>query len=322
MRKASLPVLLLALLGALLIPATAAHAHAVFPDPTPIQAGTTKRVLLQVPHERDDSFWNERVEVAVPSGWVVTGCDTKPTWTCDADAVVAGVPAIVWEKAASAGPAEDENFWFTVRAASTVGTYAFPTIQIYSDGEEAEWIGDSSSDHPAPVLRTVPRTSAPTTTLPTVPPPTHTPTSRPTGPSPTSPDPTVAPGPGPGPGGPAPTVAPPDGPGGAPTTTRPGATTTTSDRTDTTDEDGTSTTTDGDDERDGSPDGEPSDGGGDGEIEAAGGPGLGAADEDAEERSSSGLVVLVLVVLAIGGAGAALFLRQRAVNRRTAADDA
>jgi hypothetical protein len=314
MRKASLPLLLLAVLSALLLPATTAHAHASLP-PT-LEVGTTSTIPLDVPHERDSH--NVEVAVRIPAGWQVQApCIAQETWSC-ALGTDSGLQTVTWTKDDGADLADDETFRMRIRAASTVGTYAFPTVQLYADGTEAAWIGSASSEEPAPVIRTVPRTGGPTT-VPTVAPPTHVPTTRPTGPTPTAPSPTAGPGPGPGPGGPAPTVAPPDGPDATTTTTRPGATTTTTtDRTDTTDEDATTSTTDPDDRDDDGGTDDPSGGGGEGEE--AGGPDVGASDEDSDD-SSTGLVVLALVVLVIGGAAAALFLRQRAVNRRAAADE-
>lgn len=321
MRKPPIVVLLLLLLAAAFVPASPAGAHATLPS-TPLQVGTTNSVAMSVPHEREDSFWNTEVVVAVPAGWQALTCQVKATWTC-ALGTEAGFQTVTWTKAAGSDPVEDERFVFSVRAASTVGTYPFPTIQVYNDGLEVAWIGPPSSAEPAPRLSTVPRTTGPTTTVAQTAPPTHTPPTSPSVTSPTQiPTPTSPGGQG-GPTGPIPTVVPPAGqPGGTTTTTRAGATTTTTDPTETTAVDGSTTTDDPDeDEESDGTSVDDSSGGFGGEVEEAGAPGLGVPDDDGG-GNDAGLAVLAVVVLVIGGAGAALFLRQRAMNRRALADDA
>jgi uncharacterized protein YcnI len=315
MRKVCLPLVLLTALAALLVPATAARAHASLPPA--LEVGTTSTIPLDVPHERDSH--NVEVAIRIPAGWqVLAPCIAQETWSCVLG-TDSGFQTVTWTKDPGAALADDETFRMRIRAASSVGTYSFPTVQVYEDGTEAAWIGPASSEEPAPVIRTVPRTGGPTT-VPTAPPPTHTPTTRPAGPTPTqSPTPT-SPGGQVGPSGPTPTVAPPPAQPGVTTTTRPGATTTTTDRSGTTTTAG-ATTTDDPDSNEESDDAtvDESSGGFGGEIEEAGAPDLGTPDDDGSD--GTGLAVLAIVVLVIGGAGAAIFLRQRAVNRRAATDD-
>jgi hypothetical protein len=93
-------------------------------------------------------------------GWEPTGCISKPTWACDI-APEDGHQVIRWTKAG--GPGDDETFEFWIVTASWVGSFAFPTVQWYSNGHESAWVGPPGSAAPAPVLTTIPRTSPPPT---------------------------------------------------------------------------------------------------------------------------------------------------------------
>lgn len=303
MRRPSHSVILLgaALTIALVmvLPALPAGAHATFVGTsTTLPVNTQQSLIMNVPHERDDSVWNTEVIIAMPSGWQAQSCQTKSTWTC-ALGTEDGQPVVSWQKANGAAPAEDETFRFAVRTASTVGTYLFPTIQVYSDGEEVAWIGGSSSPEPAPVLKTVPQTTGPTTTV-TARPPSHPTTTRTSTPSHST-----APG---TPGTPAPN---------GPTTTSddPDDTSNTSETTDTTTDDGSTTTEAAEDEDDDGRDEHDSD---------ASGPSLGSDEEGSEQAASEsdadssdgggGALALGLGALVVlGGAGAAgwYFLRGR-----------
>jgi len=61
---------------------------------------------------------------------------------------------------------ENEVFKYTVRTASTVGAFAFPTVQTYETGEIVRWIGAPGSEEPAPVLNTLAANAPPPATTP------------------------------------------------------------------------------------------------------------------------------------------------------------
>jgi uncharacterized protein YcnI len=290
--------------GALLVlvPASPAGAHASVTSPNDLPVNTQQTIVMSVPHELEDTIYNTKVEIAVPTGWQVQGCTTKPTWTCS-HAQEGGFRVITWVK--SGAPSEDEIFRFTVRTPSTTGSYPFPTIQTYSNGFEAAWIGGPGTDEPAPVLRTVPNTGGPTTTRPTTPPPTH---GQP-GPSPTNPNNPGPNNPSPGPGdppGPAPTA-----PGATTSTTEPGDASTTTDTTEPSDSSTTTDTTDRDDDdrSDDEDGGDPDTTAGDDEggSEEAAVPG-----DDDGDGGAGGLVAVLIVLLLAAGAGAGLYLYRRA----------
>lgn len=187
MRARANPILTAGLVAAVVITVVAtaspAGAHARFVGaPASFPVGTDQNLSLEVPHERDDATFNTEVKIAVGEGWQPLACTEKPTWTCSIGAE-AGRDVVHFIKDPGAGPAEDETFQFRVRTASTVGTYPFPTIQIYNTGEEVAWIGGSGSTEPAPVLKTSPPGGTTETTSPTTSPPHTTPptTKGPTG---------------------------------------------------------------------------------------------------------------------------------------------
>lgn len=216
MRRNSSLLLGAAAAAAVLAIASPAGAHATFGGATAV-AGQTQPLSLEVPHELGDGPYNVDVLIGVPAGWTAVGCTTKASWTCSIENHD-GQPAIHFVKAPGSAPAEDENFTFTVTAPNSIGTFSFPTIQTYSNGTKAEWIGGSNPPAGITTKAAAPTTAPPTTAPPTLPPPGGSPTTAaPTGP--TGGSPTTVPGAAPT------TVA-----GGAPApevTALPGETTTT-----------------------------------------------------------------------------------------------
>ena len=180
--------------------AAAASAHAVFVGaPNGVPTNSEQALSMGVPHERDDTTYNVDIVIAMPAGWQPLSCQTKSTWSCSIG--TSGDRQVIhFVKAAGASVAEDETFQFSVRAASTVGSFSFPTIQTYNTGEVVRWIDAAGGAEPAPTLATLPscvepQTTAPTTTVDHSPQPTTPATTRPTlapTPAPTTPAPTTA----------------------------------------------------------------------------------------------------------------------------------
>lgn len=337
----ALVVLVLTLTAGFVLGASPAGAHASFVQAiTQFPVSTEQDIVMSVPHERGDDYWNVEIVVAMPDGWQAKSCVTKATWTC-AIGQDAGRQVITWTK--SGGPAEDETFRFRVRTASSIGSFSFPVIQVYSDDYEAAWIGDPGTDEPAPRLSTVAPTASTTTQVVTV--PSHTPTTRPSvtptttagngSPTPTSPSGNNGNGFDNPFGTPTPTGTPGTLSPGAntftSTTTIPGATTTVDPDAPTTTEAGdTSTTTDDgkdedDDERD--DDGKDEDDDADREDEDDGAEESevalesdGGADESAAGPTDGGdgggsaapVVLGLVVLLGAAGAGGYVLMRRRA----------
>ncbi len=307
-RHLSRPVVLV--LGAVMLlvalfDATPAGAHASFLGaPAAFPISTDQSLTMEVPHERDDVTYNVEVKVALGDGWTATGCEASATWTCT-HGVQDGRQVVRFVKDAGAGPAADEVFRFSVRTASAVGTFPFPTIQTYNTGETVSWIGQAGSEEPAPVLKTVQpggpvQTTAPTTTPSHSPPTTKpaTPTTRP-GTSPT----TGAPSGGESGGGSS-TGGEVPSPGASTTTTKPGASpssTSTSavggaaSEVDGAEDDGVEGSDTGDDDRS-----QPED------ETAVGVVAAGASDSSTGGSGGGGgppLLLLVVVALAVAGGG-------------------
>lgn len=137
---------------ATVVMASPAHAHARFIN-TPGSIGLNSDVALTMfaEHEQGDGVWNVRLAIQVPSGWSAVSCETKATWTC-AKSVDGGHDVITFTKSAGAAPAEDESFTFTLHTGTTSGTSPVPTVQTYSNGFEALWVGPAGSSDPAPRL--------------------------------------------------------------------------------------------------------------------------------------------------------------------------
>jgi hypothetical protein len=160
MRKSSISVAALSGLF-VLCSASPASAHAVFVGaPSGYPTNTEQSLTISVPHERDDVTYNVDVVVAMPMGWTALSCQGKATWTCSLG-TTDGRQVVHFTKNSGAEVAEDETFQFTVRTASTVATFAFPTVQTYNTGEIVRWIGAAGTGNPAPTLATLPGGTAP-----------------------------------------------------------------------------------------------------------------------------------------------------------------
>lgn len=136
-------------LAVLVVLPSAALAHASF-DVSQLSAGASQQLVLRVPLEREAA--NDRVEVLVPGAFTVDACDGAEGWGCQQEATADGNTVLAFERAPE-GPGDTQQFALTVTAPQEEGVYPFPTIQTYDDGQEAAWIGEPGSDHPAPRIQ-------------------------------------------------------------------------------------------------------------------------------------------------------------------------
>jgi uncharacterized protein YcnI len=151
---------------ALAVPA-AAQAHVTL-QPKSAAAGSFTRLDVRVPNERDDATTN-KIEVQFPAGFADASYEANPNWTVkvtkkkldtpvktDDGEVTEGVDTITWtakSKADAIAPGSFEDFGLSVQVPGKAGdTLTFKALQTYSDGDVVRWIGDESSDTPAPTV--------------------------------------------------------------------------------------------------------------------------------------------------------------------------
>jgi uncharacterized protein len=151
---------------ALVVPA-AAQAHVTL-QPKSAVAGSFTRLDVRVPNERDDATTN-KIEVQFPAGFADASYEANPNWTVkvtkkkldtpvktDDGEVTEGVDTITWtakSKADAIAPGSFEDFGLSVQVPGKAGdTLTFKALQTYSDGDVVRWIGDESSDTPAPTV--------------------------------------------------------------------------------------------------------------------------------------------------------------------------
>jgi uncharacterized protein DUF1775 len=93
---------------------------------------------------------NEQLVVNVPVGFKVDQCHETADFSCTVDA-----GAITWTRRAESTNYRPADFFrASLRTPGIGGTFLFPAVQTYSDGEEVSWSDPATSDpHPAPQLR-------------------------------------------------------------------------------------------------------------------------------------------------------------------------
>lgn len=136
-----------------------AAAH-VTVNPKEATVGSYARLTFRVPNEKDNAS-TIKLEVFLPetapipnvsikpvTGWTATVEKGQITWTADGEAA-AIKPGQFQEFDVSAGPLPE------------VSQIIFKALQTYSDGDVVRWIeeprGDVKVEHPAPVLKVVPK---------------------------------------------------------------------------------------------------------------------------------------------------------------------
>lgn len=158
-------IALAALAAALLVP-TAAGAH-VSVHPNAVPAGANATLDIRVPNEMDNAT-TTKLQVQFPPGFIGVSTQPPPGWTSkvqtsklakpvqtDDGPIDTQVSEVDWSAGSGAGiPAgQFANFPISVALPGRPGqTLTFKTVQTYSNGKVARWIGAPGSDRPAPTI--------------------------------------------------------------------------------------------------------------------------------------------------------------------------
>lgn len=159
--RSTVRIALFAFVAALVLaPLAAGHAE-LTPKKSP--AGSFKKFILSVENEEADAS-TVKVVVKFPEsvasatftqapGWTRT-VETKPldepTTDADGNEITERIDTVTWE-GGEISPDETGEFGFSFQVPDQPGTTIFfPTVQTYSDGTIARWIGQPGSDTPAP----------------------------------------------------------------------------------------------------------------------------------------------------------------------------
>lgn len=155
----------IAAVAALIAPA-AANAH-VSVHPNAVPAGANATLEIRVPNEMDNAT-TTKLQVEFPPGFIGVSTEPPPGWTSkvltsklakpvqtDDGPVDTQVSQVEWTARPGAGvPAgQFANFPISVALPGRPGqVLTFKTVQTYSNGKVARWIGAPDSDQPAPTI--------------------------------------------------------------------------------------------------------------------------------------------------------------------------
>jgi uncharacterized protein YcnI len=153
-------------LAAALLAPTAASAH-VSVHPNAVPAGANATLDIRVPNEMDNAK-TTKLQVQFPPGFIGVSTQPPPGWTSkvqtsklakpvqtDDGPIDTQVSEVDWTAGSGAGiPAgQFANFPISVALPGRPGqTLTFKTVQTYSNGKVARWIGAPDSDQPAPTI--------------------------------------------------------------------------------------------------------------------------------------------------------------------------
>jgi uncharacterized protein YcnI len=159
--------------------AVPAAAH-VTVNPGEATEGGYAKLTFRVPNESDDAS-TVKLEVALPEnaplasvsvrpaqGWTVTTEKRKlttPVKNHDSE-ITEAVSKIVWtaDAASAIAPGQFQEFDVSVGPVPAVHQIIFKALQTYSDGTIVRWIDEPKEgaelEHPAPVLKVLPKTAA------------------------------------------------------------------------------------------------------------------------------------------------------------------
>ena len=151
---------------AALIAPTAASAH-VSVHPNAVPAGANATLDIRVPNEMDNAK-TTKLQVQFPPGFIGVSTQPPPGWTSkvqtsklakpvqtDDGPIDTQVSEVDWTAGSGAGipPGQFANFPISVALPGRPGqTLTFKTVQTYSNGQVARWIGAPDSDQPAPTI--------------------------------------------------------------------------------------------------------------------------------------------------------------------------
>ncbi|WP_432838610.1 YcnI family protein [Dactylosporangium sp. CA-092794] len=174
-------VALAAAAAALAFPA-AASAHVTVNPNTATQGGYTK-VTFRVPNEKDSAS-TTKLEIAIPTDKPVASVSLKPVqgWTAETETsklatpiktddgeVTGAVSKITWTADANSAikPGQFQEFDISLGPLPATDQIVFKALQTYSDGDVVRWIDEpapgAETEHPAPVLKLIPKAAGATT---------------------------------------------------------------------------------------------------------------------------------------------------------------
>lgn len=161
--------------------ASPALAHASF-DKSQVPAEAEIDLTFNAPQERAST--NARIEALAPWQFKILTCVAPDGWTCELDTTSNAPDTVVIWNVGGDALLPVSAFPMRVRTPNNdqQGVYAWPVIQTYADGFEAEWIGEQAptiqvGDSDAPV---VDNTEAPDSHREPSPQPTRSPAASPT----------------------------------------------------------------------------------------------------------------------------------------------
>jgi uncharacterized protein YcnI len=150
---------------AFVVPAAASAHVSVHPNAVP--AGANATLDIRVPTESDTAK-TTKLQVKFPPGFIGVATQPPPGWTSkvlttklakpvqtDDGPIDTQVSEVDWTAGPGAGipPGQFANFPISVALPGRPGqVLAFKTVQTYSDGKVARWIGPPASDQPAPTI--------------------------------------------------------------------------------------------------------------------------------------------------------------------------
>jgi uncharacterized protein len=145
---------------------TAAGAH-VSVHPNAVPAGANATLDIRVPNEMDNAR-TTKLQVRFPPGFIGVSTQPPPGWTStvktsklakpvqtDDGPIDTQVSEVDWTAGKGAGIPSGQfaNFPISVALPGRPGqTLTFKTVQTYSNGQVARWIGAPDSDQPAPTI--------------------------------------------------------------------------------------------------------------------------------------------------------------------------
>ncbi|OJU81943.1 MAG: hypothetical protein BGO11_19030 [Solirubrobacterales bacterium 70-9] len=164
-RKLAAPVA--ALIAVLAFPAfTAAH---VSVHPNTVPAGAFATLNVRVPGEEEHAYaW--KVAMQVPDGFISFDTENVPGWSAEVKTKTLSKPIetddgpideevaeIVWTGDKKEGKLEDGTFVQFPLSVAIPESYegkslAFKTLEYYSNGKVARWIGSPEAEEPAPTI--------------------------------------------------------------------------------------------------------------------------------------------------------------------------
>ncbi len=167
MRHKKLAALGAALIALLALPAFAAAHVSVHPNTVP--AGAFATLNVRVPGEEENAFaW--KVAMKMPPGFISADIENVPGWSVetktkklakpietDDGPIDEEVSEIVWTGDKKEGKLEDGTFAQFPLSVAIPESYegkslAFKTLEYYSNGKVARWIGSPEAEEPAPTI--------------------------------------------------------------------------------------------------------------------------------------------------------------------------